>query len=113
MRPVTAVAAMTLLCGLWSCRFPNLSPCDIAPVNLTIEATDSVRVGQTMGLQAHFDKGFFPACAGTWSSENTSVLLVKASSTTTTSAYGLAPGAATVKLLIGTDSALAVVTVTP
>lgn len=112
---ITPGALAMLMCGISSCGFPfNFSaPCDIAPVGLHIETVDSLHVNQTIGVQAQYERGLVKACDAAWSSDNPRVLLVGASSTTTTTAVGLAPGIAAVKILIGTDSALARVTVTP
>lgn len=107
-----AAVAAVLLAAVWSCRVP-FDLCDSAPADLGIATTDSLRVGQTIVLQARYAAGLFPACASTWTSENPGVLSVNASSAATTTATGIAPGTAIVKLLIGTASARATVTVTP
>ena len=109
---LTLVSIATLMVGVSSCRIP-FDFCVGAP-NLTIyPVDDSVHVGQTVGLQAYYTQGFWPACASTWTSGNPKVLSVKASSTANTTATGVAPGIAVVKLVIGNDEAVDTVTVVP
>lgn len=111
VRRLTLVAVGTLMVGASSCRIP-FDFCVGAP-DLTIAAVDSVHVGQTVELQAHYTQGFWPACASTWTSGNPKVLSVKGSSTGNTTATGVAPGTTTVKLVIGNDEAVDTVTVAP
>ena len=111
MPRVTLVAIGTLMVGGSSCRIP-FDFCAGAP-DLMISAVDSMHVGQTVGLQAHYTQGSWPACASTWTSGNPKVLSVIASSTGNTTATGIAPGTATVKLVIGNDQAVDTVTVVP
>jgi len=112
VRRLTLVAIVTLMVGVSSCRIP-FDFCVGAPDLKIYPVDDSVHVGQTVELQAHYTQGFWPACASTWTSANPKVLSVKASSTANTTAMGVAPGTTAVKLVIGNDEAVDTVTVVP
>lgn len=111
-RRLTVVAIVTMMVGVSSCRIPS-DFCVGAPDLKIYPVGDSVHVGQTVELQAHYTQGFWPACASTWTSGNPKVLSVQGSSTSNTTATGVSPGTTTVKLVIGNDEAVDTVTVAP
>lgn len=104
---------MILLLGLGSCNLFPLKLCASTPTDLKIGTRSGpVTVGQTFELYAT-SSDLFPPCTVSWISENPRVLRVANSHVDSTQATGIAPGTATVRVVVGPDTALVTVTVVP